>query len=179
VNNNGLLIAPSLSFIPNKKTSVNVEMIYNEMNGNLDRGQPIFGAVAGKTDLNSTPISLNLGAPGDYFKTKDLTLMGSLSHHFNKNISMNVSYMKQFWDEDTRETRTTNSFVPDINNNPISSLAMMQYVERVQHWAVDNINAYLNFSYKTGAVEHQTLVGYDSHGRKKAAENRMPHEVFL
>lgn len=163
VKNNGLLIAPSISFVPNDKTSVNVEMIYSEMNGNLDRGQPIFGAVAGKTNLNSTPISLNLGAPGDYFKTKDLTLMGSLSHHFNKSISFNASYMKQRWDEDTHETRTTNSFVPDINNKPISSLAMMQYLERIQHWSLDNINAYFNFTYKTGAFEHQTLVGYDSH----------------
>ncbi|HCR77344.1 MAG TPA: TonB-dependent siderophore receptor [Chryseobacterium sp.] len=163
VKNNGLLIAPSISFVPNDKTSVNVEMIYSEMNGNLDRGQPIFGAVAGKTNLNSTPISLNLGAPGDYFKTKDLTLMGSLSHHFNKSISFNASYMKQRWDEDTHETRTTNSFVPDINNKPISSLAMMQYLERIQHWSVDNINVYFNFTYKTGAFEHQTLVGYDSH----------------
>lgn len=163
VKNNGLLIAPSISFVPNDKTSVNVEMIYSEMNGNLDRGQPIFGAVAGKTNLNSTPISLNLGAPGDYFKTKDLTLMGSLSHHFNKSISFNASYMKQRWDEDTHETRTTNSFVPDINNKPISSLAMMQYLERIQHWSVDNINAYFNFTYKTGVFKHQTLVGYDSH----------------
>lgn len=163
VKNNGLLIAPSISFVPNDKTSVNVEMIYSEMNGNLDRGQPIFGAVAGKTNLNSTPISLNLGAPGDYFKTKDLTLMGSLSHHFSKSISFNASYMKQRWDEDTHETRTTNSFVPDINNKSISSLAMMQYLERIQHWSVDNINAYFNFTYKTGAFEHQTLVGYDSH----------------
>jgi len=163
VKNNGLLIAPSISFVPNDKTSVNAEMIYSEMNGNLDRGQPIFGAVAGKTNLNSTPISLNLGAPGDYFKTKDLTLMGSLSHHFSKSISFNASYMKQRWDEDTHETRTTNSFVPDINNKPISSLAMMQYLERIQHWSVDNINAYFNFTYKTGAFEHQTLVGYDSH----------------
>ncbi|WP_210151403.1 TonB-dependent siderophore receptor [Chryseobacterium scophthalmum] len=163
VKNNGLLLAPSISFIPNDKTSINVEMIYNEMNGNLDRGQPIFGAIAGKTDLNSTPISLNLGAPGDYFKTKDLTLMGSLAHHFNKNISFNASYMKQIWDEDTHETRTNNSFVPDINNQPIYSLAMMQYLERIQHWSVDNINAYFNFTYKTGAFDHHTLVGYDSH----------------
>ncbi|WBV58065.1 TonB-dependent siderophore receptor [Chryseobacterium daecheongense] len=163
VKNNGILIAPSISFIPNDRTSVNVEMIYNEMNGNLDRGQPIFGAVAGKTDLNSTPVSLNLGAPGDYFKTKDLTLMGSLAHHFNKNISFNASYMKQFWNEDIHETRTTNSFVPDISNNQISSLVMMQYMERIQHWSVDNINAYFNFTYRTGPLEHQTLVGYDSH----------------
>lgn len=163
VNNNGFLIVPSLSFIPNEKTSLNVEMIYNEMNGNLDRGQPIFGAVAGKTDLNSTPISLNLGAPGDFFKTKDLTLMGSFAHKFNEDISFNASYMKQFWNENTRETRTTNSFVPDINNNPVPSLAMMQYLERIQHWEVDNISTYFNLSYNTGVFKHQTLLGYDSH----------------
>lgn len=163
VSNDGFLIAPSLSFIPDKKTSFNIEMIYNTMNGNLDRGQPIFGAVAGKTNLNSTPISLNLGAPGDFFKTKDLTMMGSLSHHFNSYISFNAAYMKQYWDENTQETRTTNSFVPDTSNNPIPSLAMMQYLERIQHWETDNINAYFNFSYNTGAIEHQTIVGYDNH----------------
>lgn len=108
-----------------------------------------------------------------------MTLMGSLAHHFNKNISFNASYMKQIWDENTQETRTTNSFVPDINNNPISSLAMMQYQERIQHWAVDNINAYFNFTYKTGAFDHQTLVGYDNHvWEKKVAENKMLQEVF-
>jgi len=40
------------------------------MTGNLDRGQPIFGATAGKTDLNSTPTSLNLGAPNDFSNLK-------------------------------------------------------------------------------------------------------------
>lgn len=163
VKNNGVLISPSLTFSPNDKTSVNVEMIYNDLNGNLDRGQPIFGAVAGKTNLNSTPKSLSLSAPNDYFKTRTMIFMGSLAHQFNKHISFNASYMKQFWNENTQETRTTNAFVPDINNNPVSSLAMMQFIQRKQKWEVDNINAYLNFTYKIGEIENQTLVGYDAH----------------
>ncbi|KFC19530.1 TonB-dependent siderophore receptor [Chryseobacterium sp. FH1] len=162
VNNSGLLISPSITYIPNEKTSVNVELIYNDLNGNLDRGQPIFGAVAGKTDLNSTPKSLNMGAPEDYFKTKELIIMGSFAHHFNKNISFNASYMKQFWREDLQEHRTTNAFVPDINNNQISSLAMMQFIQRKQRWEVDNVNAYFNFNFKTGQIDHQTLIGYDT-----------------
>lgn len=161
VNNNGFLISPSISFIPNDKTAVNVELIYNALDGNLDRGQPIFGAVAGKTDLNSTPKSLNLGAPTDYFKTKELIIMGSLSHHFNDKISFNASYMKQTWRENLEEHRTTNSFVPDINNAAIPSLAMMQFIQRKQKWEVDNVNAYFNFNFNTGSVVHQTLVGYD------------------
>jgi iron complex outermembrane receptor protein len=162
VKNSGILISPSITFVPNEKTSVNVEMIFNDLYGNLDRGQPIFGAVAGKTDLYSTPRSLNLGAPDDFFKTRELILMGSLAHHFNSFISFNASYMKQYWRENLQEHRTTNSFVPDMDNKPVSSLAMMQFVQRNQNWATDNINAYFNFKFKTGAVQHQALIGYDS-----------------
>ncbi|WP_228413489.1 TonB-dependent siderophore receptor [Chryseobacterium sp. CH21] len=71
VKNSGILISPSITFIPNEKTSVNVEMIFNDLYGNLDRGQPIFGAVAGKTDLYSTPRTLNLGAPDDFLKPEN------------------------------------------------------------------------------------------------------------
>ncbi|WP_378103369.1 TonB-dependent siderophore receptor [Chryseobacterium sp. sg2396] len=180
VNNSGMLLSPSITFIPDEKTSVNVELIYSDLHGNLDRGQPIFGAVAGKTDLNSTPRSLNLGAPGDFFKTRELIIMGSLSHYFTKNISFNASYMKQFWQENLQEHRTTNTFVPDISNNPVSSLAMMQFVQRKQRWEVDNVNVYFNFTYKTRAFFHQTLVGYDSQiwekqdgGRQDAARGFM------
>ncbi|GAE64449.1 TonB-dependent siderophore receptor [Chryseobacterium indologenes] len=162
VKNSGILFSPSVTFVPNEKTSVNVEMIFNDLYGNLDRGQPIFGAVAGKTDLNSTPRTLNLGAPDDFFKTRDLMIMGSVAHHFNRSVSFNASYMKQYWRENLQEHRTTNSFVPDMNNKPISNLAMMQFVQRKQKWAVDNINAYFNFTFKTGPVHHQALIGYDN-----------------
>ncbi|MDN5626504.1 MAG: TonB-dependent receptor [Weeksellaceae bacterium] len=163
MNNNAILISPSITYAPNEKTSVNAELIINNLYGNLDRGQPIFGAIAGKTNLNSTPKSLNLGSPEDYFKTNDITIMGTLAHHFTKSISFNASYMKQLWEENLQEHRTTNAFVPDINNNPVASLAMMQFIRRKQRWAVDNVTAYFNFQYKTGSIEHQTLVGYDAH----------------
>ncbi|MBE4949074.1 TonB-dependent siderophore receptor [Chryseobacterium culicis] len=162
VKNSGILISPSITFVPNEKTSVNVELIFNDLYGNLDRGQPIFGASAGKTDLYSTPRSLNLGAPDDFFKTRELIVMGTVAHHFNQSISFNASYMKQYWRENLQEHRTTNSFVPDMDNKPVSSLAMMQFVQRKQNWATDNINAYLNFKFKTGSAQHQALIGYDS-----------------
>lgn len=167
VNNNAFLISPSITYVPNEKTSVNVELIINNMHGNLDRGQPIFGAVAGKTNLNSTPKSLNMGAPDDYFKTKDLIIMGSFAHHFNQKISFNGSYMKQVWQENIREHRTNYAFVPDLSNTPVSSLAMMQFLQRKQKWSVDNLSAYFNFKYNSGEIEHQTLVGYDLHAWEK------------
>ncbi|MCF6404624.1 TonB-dependent receptor [Chitinophaga filiformis] len=161
VRNNALLISPSFSYIPNNKTAINVEVIYSDMTGNLDRGQPIFGAVAGKTDLRSTPISLNLGAGSDFFKSKELIITGSLSHKFNEAISINATYMKQTWREDLQEHRTTNAYAVNIDNQPVTSLVGMQFVQRQQNWNTDNVNVYFNFNFATGKVKHELLAGYD------------------
>ncbi|WP_025764640.1 TonB-dependent receptor [Dyadobacter tibetensis] len=161
VRNKSLLISPSISYLPTDKTAINAELIFSNDNGNLDRGQPIFGAVAGKTALNSTPKGLNLGAPNDFFKSKQLILMSNLTHKFSSQIGFNASYMKQSWTEDLQEHRTTNGFAPDITNQPVRSLAAMQFVQRQQYWNVDNLNAYFNFNFTTGSVGHKVLVGYD------------------
>jgi iron complex outermembrane receptor protein len=167
VRNNSLLISPSFSYVPNNKTAVNVEMIMSNMTGNLDRGQPIFGAQAGETDLNSTPASLNLGAANDFFKSKEFIIMSSLSHKFTNAISFNAAYMKQTWQEDLQEHRTNNAFAPDINNQPVNSLVGMQFVQRKQNWNIDNVNAYFNFDFVTGKAKHQLLVGYDLNSWEK------------
>ena len=167
VRNNSILFSPSISYIPNEKTAINVELIYSNMNGNLDRGQPIFGAVAGVTNLNSTPIGLNLGASNDFFKSKELSITTTLSHKFSKSVSFNAAYMKQTWAEDLQEHRTTNAFAVDTTNTPVTSLAGMQFVQRKQFWNIDNVNAYFNFDFKTGTASHQLLIGYDLHSWEK------------
>lgn len=161
VNNKSFLISPSFSYIPNEKTAINTELILSNMNGILDRGQPIFGAVAGKTSLNKTPISLNLGAPNDYFKSKEMILMTNFAHKFSSKTGFNVSYMKQTWTENLQEHRTTNAFAVDMNNQPVTNLAMMQFVQREQNWDIDNLSAYFNFDVKTGPLRHKLLTGYD------------------
>jgi iron complex outermembrane receptor protein len=167
VRNNAVLLSPSFSYIPNAKTAINTEIIFSDMNGNLDRGQPIFGAVAGVTDLASTPISLNLGASNDFFRSKEWSATASLSHKFSKAVSFNAIYMKQTWQEDLQEHRTTNAYAPDTTNSPVTSLVQMQMVQRQQNWNVDNLNAYLTFGFNTGAAKHQLLVGYDFQGWEK------------
>lgn len=161
VGNKSYLISPSFSYIPNEKTAINTELILSDMTGILDRGQPIFGAVAGVTNLNKTPISLNLGAPSDFFKSKEMIFMTNLAHKFTSKIGFNASYMKQSWTEDLQEHRTTNGFAVDMNNQPVTSLAMMQFVQRQQYWNVDNLTAFLNFDFKTGKLNHKLLTGYD------------------
>lgn len=161
VNNNSFLLSPSFTYKPNEKTSVNVEMIFSQLNGNLDRGQPIFGAVKGETKLNSTPSSLNLGAANDFFKSKEFILTTSLSHKFTKNSGFNAQYMKQTWQEDLQEHRTTNAFARDINNNPVTSLVAMQLVQRKQNWNIDNFSTYFNFDFQKDKISNKLLVGYD------------------
>ncbi|HEX2536510.1 MAG TPA: TonB-dependent receptor, partial [Chitinophagaceae bacterium] len=167
VSNKSFLLAPSLSYLPGPNTAINVELTGSNMRGNLDRGQPIFGAVAGRTDLNSTPIGLNLGAASDYFHSKELTVMGTFGHKFTRRLGVNVAYMKQTWTEDLQEHRTTNAFGVDTANRPVSSLAAMQFVQRRQYWNTDNINSYLTYEAQTGSVRHQLLLGYDLHRWEK------------
>lgn len=169
-----VLVSPSISYIPNDRTAINVEMIYSDLNGKIDRGQPIFGAVDGMTDLRSTPISFNLGAVNDYFKSKELIIMSNFTHRITDKISINASYMKQTWKEDLQEHRTTNTFAVDAGNKPIPTLAGMQMVQRNQFWNTDNLNAYLVFNLKTGPIEHKILTGYDfisTHKYKGGAQN--------
>ncbi len=161
VRNNALLISPSFSYVPNAQTAINVEIIYSDMEGNLDRGQPIFGAIAGKTDLRSTPIELNLGAPNDFFGSKEFIITTGLSHRFNEHISFNAAYMKQTWQEDLQEHRTTNAYAVNIGNERVPSLVGMQFVQRQQTWNTDNLQAYFNFRFATGQLRHELLAGYD------------------
>ncbi|MDQ6531378.1 TonB-dependent receptor domain-containing protein [Flavobacterium sp. LHD-85] len=161
VNNKSFLFSPSFSYVPNEKTAINTELIISDMTGILDRGQPIFGAQAGVTSLNKTPISLNLGASSDFFKSKEMILTTNFAHKFSSKVGFNAAYMKQTWNENLQEHRTTNAFAVDMNNQPVNTLAMMQFVERQQNWDIDNVTAYFNFDLKTGPLHHKLLTGYD------------------
>ena len=161
VNNNAFLVAPSLSYIPNDKTSLNVEMIYNNAEGNLDRGQPIFGSINGEYDLNSTPISMNVGASNDHYKTKELVFMANFNKKLTENLGFNAQFMKQTWDEDLAEHRVDGTAV-DVDGNVIPTLARMRYDRRQQFWETDNVSVYFNYDFKTEKITNKILVGYDA-----------------
>ncbi|WP_046756656.1 TonB-dependent receptor [Kordia jejudonensis] len=161
VNNNALLISPSLSYIPNESTSLNVEMIYSDSEGNLDRGQPIFGSINGEFDLNSTPITRNVGASSDHYKNKEFIFMANFSKKFAENFGFNAQYMKQTWDEDLAEHRVDGTAV-DIDGNVIPTLARMRYDERQQYWETDNFSTYFTYDIEKGNITNKILVGYDA-----------------
>ncbi len=162
VQNDALLISPSFSYLPDDKTSVNVEMIYSNATGNLDRGQPVYDKVDGEFDLNSTPISTNIAASNDFNSTKEFIITTSLSHRFTDKIQLNAKYMKQTWKEDLQEHRA-NGFISDVDDNTIANLVRFRYAERKQSWNTDNVNAFLTFDLKFGKYDSKLVVGYDLH----------------
>ncbi|MEP2058076.1 MAG: TonB-dependent receptor [Maribacter litoralis] len=161
VNNNAILFSPSLSYIPNETTSLNVELIYSDAVGNLDRGQPIFGAFNGEYDLDSTPITMNVGASSDHYKNKEFIFMANFSKKLTDNLGFNAQFMKQTWDEDMAEHRVGGSIV-DIEGNVIPTLARLRYEERQQYWETDNFSTYFTYDIKTEKITNKILVGYDA-----------------
>ncbi len=161
VQNNQLLITPSISYLPNASTALNFEVIYSNGKGNLDRGQPIVGRINGEFDLNSTPTSLNFGASNDFYQSEELILTTNFSKQITDNFGFNATYMKQTWDEDLAEHRTENRAAVDINGNAIPTLAASRYSERQQFWTVDNFNAFFNLDLENGNVSNKILFGYD------------------
>lgn len=155
------MIAPSFSFIPSKKTSLNVDMVYNSSNSRIDRGQPIFGGKS-NSDIYATPISLAIGAPNDFYKVKNLQLSANLTHSFTDNFSANLSYMRFSWDEKLLEHRTSNGYGVDGNGEEISSKVAMQVLDRIQKLHSDNINLFFRWKLEHGKVKHTLLAGYDN-----------------
>ena len=155
-----IVIAPSISFIPDDKTFVNFDFVYSKTKSKLDRGQPIFGANAG-TDLASTPISFALGKNNDFDNETNMYVTTSLQRKISDKVSFNVSYMKFLYDEDLLEHRTSNRYAVDADGVQIPTLMEMQTIRRQAKNYNDNINLYGVADFKTGSLEHKILIGYD------------------
>lgn len=156
------VFAPTISYIPNEKTRINLELVLDHSDAKLDRGQPIFGVKKGQSaNLNSTPINFAIGASNDYNKNINLMIMGSLSHQFTEDIGLNMAYMKYMWDENLLEHRTANKFAKDIKGNDIPTLVEMRVSRREQKVFSDNFNAYFNANLNIGELKNKIVFGYD------------------
>jgi iron complex outermembrane receptor protein len=155
-----LMVAPSVSFLPDDRTRVNVDFAYIDVNGKLDRGQPIFGASAG-TDLNSVPISFAIAKPNDYLSEKTLYLNASINHQLTPWLSLNASYLKSKFNSETQEHRTSNSYSVDGAGKEIPT--MMDIYESTSFG--ENVNdvatTYAVADFKFGPTSHQALLSYD------------------
>ena len=146
------IIAPTVTFRPTDKTTVNAELVFSIFNGYLDRGLPIGGG-----DLFALPFSFSLSQPNDYFRVNDLSLNASLNHKINNQLSFNVAYMKFAYAEDLKEHRTLNTFA----DAPLNTIMNMRYFERQAKEYTDNVSAYFSLNGNTGNLSHKVVAGLD------------------
>lgn len=161
VENNGMLISPSVSYIPNDRTAINIELSYTESRGKLDRGQPTFGDTKTKEDIMRTPISMSIASATDYYNTSEIIGTVSLSQKLSEQLKFNAQYMKQVWNEDMREHRTNRRFVKDEQGVNVPNLVQLRYWERNQNWNTDALNAFFSYDWKIGSAQSTTVLGYD------------------
>ncbi|MEN7551615.1 TonB-dependent receptor [Rapidithrix thailandica] len=152
IENKSLIVAPSITFLPTDKTTINAELVYSNFNGYLDRGLPIQG-----NDLYALPLSFALNQPSDYFIVRDFYLNTSLNHRFTSWLSFNASYMKFSYSENLSEHRTLNTFA----DAPQNTVMNMRYYERQVEEYTDNFSAYFVINGQTGSFKHKVLVGTD------------------
>lgn len=156
------MIAPTIAYIPNEKTSMSVEFVMSDNQNRLDRGQPIFYTPGTTPRLDATPITYAMGAINDVNKTLDLNIMANLTHKFTDELSLNMAYMKHVWQEDLTELRTNNNFGKDAFGVRQYDKVEMRYVQRNSNFFTDNFNAYFNYNWNLGEqIRNKSVVGYD------------------
>ncbi|MDF7815826.1 TonB-dependent receptor [Hymenobacter sp. YC55] len=147
-----LMVAPTVTFLPTDKTTLNAELVYTHIDGYLDRGLPIRGG-----DLYALPRSFSLSQPSDYFRTSTYYLNASLNHKFTDWLSFNASYLDFTYHEDLSEHRTLNTFA----DAPANTVMNLRYFDRRAEEYTKNLAAYFVLNQSTGSVAHKVVAGVD------------------
>ncbi|MCI9846630.1 TonB-dependent receptor [Flavobacterium pectinovorum] len=151
-----IVLAPSLSFLPNDKTSVNFDLIYTSSKSILDRGQSTY-----ENNLYSTKISNSLNSTNDYLNEETYIVTTSLNHQFTDRLSFSASYIRTGYSEDLLEHRGANKYASAGDGTTISTAIEMQVFQRKRKRYIDNLSAFLKYHAKTGIFDHNLIAGYD------------------
>lgn len=152
IKNRNLLLAPSFSYIPNEKTSINVDIVSSQVNDDagVDRGMPIL-----QGDLFALPISFSAAEPYDFRQSTSVLFTVSANHKLSEKLSINASYTKTDFNQTFVETRSNNVFTDD------GTELIRQINNRVTNVNADFLTAYFVAKIKTGALNHELVLGFD------------------
>ncbi|GAB3220006.1 TonB-dependent siderophore receptor [Spirosoma arcticum] len=162
-----LVVAPSISFVPNAKTRINFDLTVQDINTVLDRGRTVF---RGEQNLLATPINFNLTQPGDRLNPKIFSAALSWSQNLSRGLNLNVAYMR--FRED--QTLTEHRFQRYITRDSIQ----LSYTDRIVNYVNDNANIYLTWQTRTSGVEHLLLGGYDYAGYDYNFSEKFANSAF-
>lgn len=156
MKDNAVAIAPSFSFLPREGTRINVDFNHTRLLSMENDG--IF-PFKGK-DIKETPIGFTVLQTGDGNRTTTTSLNLSLSQQLAKNITFNISYLKDLlsWDD---KRHTAELYLGNAAWSAGDSSVSVAYAEWNAKMDADNITGYITADFNTGRVAHKALVGYD------------------
>jgi iron complex outermembrane receptor protein len=156
MKDNAVAIAPSFSFLPTEGTRINIDLNHTQLTTLENDG--LFPFKGKKID--ETPIGFTVLQPGDRNKTTTTSINLSASQRIAKNVSLNVSYLKDFlvWDD---KRHAANIYLGDAAWSRGDSTISVAYSEWNTKMDSDNITGYLSSDFNTGKIGHKALLGYD------------------
>lgn len=151
--NRGLLIAPSISYLPDDKTSINIDLVSTQANdqAGVDRGMPVL-----QGDLFALPISFNTAEPYDNRQNTNTLLTVSANRKITDFLSFNASFSRSDFDQNFLETRSSNQFTDD------GSELIRTVNDRITTASSNFLATYLVGKFNTGSfLNHELVLGFD------------------
>ncbi|SHG89291.1 TonB-dependent receptor [Chryseobacterium vrystaatense] len=146
------MIAPSFTFKPLDGTQVDIDLVYDQFHGYLDRGMGLRN-----NDFYALPRSFTLSQPSDFYNTKTWSFSARLNQRLTHNLSLNASYMKSVYQEDVNEHRTLNSYA----DAPLNTIMNMRFFDRHGKDYTDNSVVYLKWDLPGKTLQHHLIAGVD------------------
>ncbi|MEZ0451535.1 TonB-dependent receptor [Sphingobacterium thalpophilum] len=159
-----IMIAPSFTFKPRVGTTVDVDVVYNQFNGYLDRGMGIK-----ENNFYALPRSFTLSQPSDFYNSKTFSLSGRLTQKLTEDLSLNLSYMKSIYQEDVNEHRTLNTFA----DAPHNTIMNMRFFDRHGRDYTDNVVGYVKWDLSGNKMDHHIVAGIDFAQYRGDKENQL------
>ena len=150
-----LFVAPSLTYVFNGRTSLNLELnyAYQKAVQQYDNGSFIYSRPDGSFDFNYYPNNLTIQSPTDYGKTHNTSATLTFDHEVNENLKLTIV---------ERAVRNKFDFTDHIPQGRIRNDSISR---GYQDWLTDRFSlqttAFATYTAKTGLLAHQIIVGTD------------------
>ncbi|MCE7065047.1 TonB-dependent receptor [Dyadobacter sp. CY326] len=150
-----LFIAPSLTYLANDRTSLNLELnyAYSKAVQQYDNGSFILSRPDGTFDFNYYPNNLTIQSPTDYGKTQNASATLTFNHQISQNLKLTVV---------ERAVRNVLDYTDHI---PVGRIRNDSISRGYQDWETDRFSlqttAFATYAAKTGSLGHQLIVGTD------------------
>ena len=151
-HSNSFELAPSISYIPNDRFQVNLDLSASHINTVLDYGQP--GYLGNPVNnVHSTPISLSASQHGDYLRETDIAAIATVSYKFNNHFSFNSGWLHYTTSQHVGNHGVQGYITPDSVD--------LYYTAWTYPTTTNTISSYFTYKFKTGKVNNELVFGYD------------------